>query len=519
MTASAPLHVQDYLNRYAVRFPDKVQIQDVDLGDAVTWSEGRDWADRVAQLLHVTEITAQDRVVVVGTTSVESVLLFYSVLRYGAVLCPVDYDSNALYLDELLARVRPRLILWQRGLAEASLASIEAYPNLAYGRVAEAEFGADELFDRLRAMNPATELPCIAKADSPSVILFTSGTSSKPKAPVHSQRSFMLVSEAGADQWEVTSDDRLLDYRSFAWASTIFGPMMPSLLRGATLLVTRKFSRTRFFSWIEQYRPTIVAGVPAVINILLNADADAKHPLQQVRFISSSTAPLSVERLQEFEGRYGIPIVEHYGMSEAGCIAGNRPSLRKAGTTGLPHANQNLQILSPSAAVLERGETGEIVVRGPQNVCGTLNESGEIEPLPSKELRTGDLGFIDADGFLHVTGRLKEIIIKGGVNVAPDEIDAVLLRHGDVGDAAAIGVPDPIYGEEIVCYVVAKSSERQNAGAILEHCQRFLPAAKHPRSLHFIDAIPRSGRGKIDRNALKARWAKSRTGSQDDVSR
>jgi acyl-coenzyme A synthetase/AMP-(fatty) acid ligase len=514
----APLHVQDYLKRYSERFPDKIQIQDVDLGDAVTWAEGRDWADRVAQFLHDAGIAAQDRVVVIGNTSLESVLLFYSVLRYGAVLCPVDYDSNALHLDELFARVRPRLILWQRGRVEPSLLSIEAYPNLAYGRVIEAGSGASELFGRLLDVKPAAELPCIASPDKPSVILFTSGTSSKPKAPVHSQRSFMLVSEGGADQWEVTSDDRLLDYRSFAWASTIFGPMMPSLLRGATLLVTAKFSRTRFFSWIERYRPTIVAGVPAVINILLNSDDGAKPALPHVRFVSSSTAPLSAEQLQAFESRYGIPIIEHYGMSEAGCIAGNRPSRRKAGTTGLPHGNQRLQILSQSGAALPAGETGEIAVRGPQNVMGLLDDGGELEPLPEFLFRTGDLGFLDADGFLHVTGRLKDIIIRGGTNVAPAEIDAVLLRHEDVLDAATIGTPDAIYGEEIVCYVVAKRSGAQNAGVIMAHCERSLPAAKRPRSIRFIDAIPRNDRGKVNRNALKAHWATSRTSSQDDVS-
>jgi acyl-CoA synthetase (AMP-forming)/AMP-acid ligase II len=149
---------------------------------------------------------------------------------------------------------------------------------------------------------------------------------------------------------------------------------------------------------------------------------------------------------------------------------------------------------------------GEIEVGGRQRSYGYLEEGGMVAPHSDQRLKTGDVGFLDEEGFLHITGRMKDLIIRGGVNVAPIEIDNVLLEHPDVAEAATLGVPDPIYGEEVVCYVVPKPGKDVASESLLNHCRLKLPDFKVPKQILFLDFIPKNDRGKIDRNALVEEW-------------
>ena len=172
---------------------------------------------------------------------------------------------------------------------------------------------------------------------------------------------------------------------------------------------------------------------------------------------------------------YGVTLLQMYGMSETGWICGNRHYAKKMGTVGLPALHQELMIVDGEGKECPPGVEGEITVGGPQMAIGYLLDDGSIEPVLGKRIKTGDLGIQDAEGFIRVTGRSKDLIIRGGVNIAPLEIDEILLKHPGIAEAAAVGVPDKIYGEEVVCYVVAKDKALTEA-AVLEHCRQ-VPAA------------------------------------------
>jgi acyl-CoA synthetase (AMP-forming)/AMP-acid ligase II len=172
------------------------------------------------------------------------------------------------------------------------------------------------------------------------------------------------------------------------------------------------------------------------------------------------------------------------------------------GTVGLPALHQELKILDASGAQCPLGVEGEITVGGPQMAIGYLEADGAIEPVRGKRIKTGDLGVMDADGFVRVTGRTKDLIIRGGVNIAPQEIDEILLRHPGILDAAAVGVPDKIYGEDVVCYVVAKENDL-TAASVEQHCAKFLPPAKMPKQVLIVTALPKSERGKVLRDQLR----------------
>jgi acyl-coenzyme A synthetase/AMP-(fatty) acid ligase len=207
----------------------------------------------------------------------------------------------------------------------------------------------------------------------------------------------------------------------------------------------------------------------------------------------------------QFEEMYGVTLLQMYGMSETGWICGNRHYAKKMGTVGLPALHQELLIVDPAGNECPPGVEGEITVGGPQMAIGYLLDDGSIDPVLGKRIKTGDLGIKDTEGFVRVSGRSKDLIIRGGVNIAPLEIDEIMLKHPGVLDAAAVGVPDKIYGEEVVCYVVPKDKALTGA-MVLDHAGKFLPPAKTPKQILLVPELPKSDRGKVLRDKLRDDW-------------
>jgi acyl-coenzyme A synthetase/AMP-(fatty) acid ligase len=307
---------------------------------------------------------------------------------------------------------------------------------------------------------------------------------------------------------DVGEDDRVLEFRSCAWVSAQEIGLLGPLIRGATAILARRFSRTRYLEWIRDHGVTIGACVPAGINMLLSEPVDPRGAdLPSLRYITSSSAPLLSEDMKNFERHYGITVAQSFGASELGWVCGSNGADRKVGTVGRPAKHQHVEIVDEDGNPLPPGSVGEIrVTSATQRMAGYLLDDGAIElALPGPRM-SGDLGFLDADGYLTITGRARDVIIRGGVNIAPLEIDGVLAEHHDVAEACTIGVPDPIYGEAVVSYVVATPGATPSERALLDHCAARLPAAKVPTQVIFRDALPRNDRGKLDRNALRAEW-------------
>tara|TARA_Y100001968_G_scaffold27980_1_gene21749 strand:- start:982 stop:1755 length:774 start_codon:yes stop_codon:yes gene_type:complete len=253
----------------------------------------------------------------------------------------------------------------------------------------------------------------------------------------------------------------------------------------------------------------MVIGVPTVINMLLehNPTPQDISATRQLRFMSSSTAPLMVEQHKRFEEMYGIELVQLYGMSEGGIVASNHVGERRIGSVGPSGLYQNLRIIGPNGTRLKTGEIGEIEIGGAQPAGGYLLADGTIEEIV--RLKTGDLGYIDKDGFLMITGRAKDVIIRGGVNIAPLEIDNALTAHPDVREAATIGVYDEVYGERPVSFASLRHDSKVTEEEVLAHCSIALAEFKMPSQLILIYDIPKNNRGKIDRNALSDLWEKT----------
>jgi long-chain acyl-CoA synthetase/malonyl-CoA/methylmalonyl-CoA synthetase len=299
-----------------------------------------------------------------------------------------------------------------------------------------------------------------------------------------------------------------LEYRSFGWNSAQVLSLMPFLETGLTLHIARRFSHSRFFDWIRAYGITFAAGVPTVLNMLLNKPLGiTAKDVPTLRLMTCSTAPLTREQWLRFEEMYGVKLLQMYGMSEAGWMCGNRHYASKMGTVGLPALHQELEIVDGQGKPCPPEVEGGVTAGGPHCAVGYLLDDGTIEPIRGKRIKSGDLAVMDEDGFIRVSGRTKDLIIRGGVNIAPLEIDEVLLKHPGVLDAAAVGVPDPIQGEEVACYVVARPGSALTEAAVIEHCRKSLPAPKVPKQVVIVAELPKSDRGKVLRDKLKADWA------------
>lgn len=509
--AQGPALLRGWLAAAARLYPGKPYLVSVDDGRAIGYGALAQVASRIAAHLATRGIGPNDRVVLLANNSLEHLAVYTGVLYAGATICTVHLEMNRTYLDALLPALSPRLVLFEEGLDLDALIARTGGEWRPLGRWAEN--GGDGFFADIPAAGATPPaLPADAQAcRNDAVIFFTSGTSARPKGVMLTYRELLPNSAATAEAFGLGPEDRVYDYRSFNWASAQMLSALGTLSVGATLLLGRKFSRSRFFADVAKYRATVATGNPTVLNMLLQGDDTATgKDVPHLRFITSSSAPLTVEEWRRFEDRFGIPVAQGYGSSETGWIAGCTDRTKRYGSVGKPLPYLRAAVVDREGKALPPGQIGHVQVGAyPDGAFRYIGEDGVIRVNAVGRVLTGDMGFFDDDGYLHLTGREKDLIIRGGVNISPLEIDAVLMRHADIAEAVAVGMPDRIYGEEVVASVVLRSGAALTGDAILAHCARHLPAFKTPKRVAIVASLPKTDRGKLDRKAVAAAWRES----------
>ncbi|MGE0747875.1 MAG: class I adenylate-forming enzyme family protein [Rhodospirillales bacterium] len=505
--------VRSLLRKYRDRHPGKRAVYDLDQDRGITWAEMDDLTAGICRFLARRGVGRGDRIVILSDERLEKIVLMIAAWRLGAVACPFHTEISLDHLRFILTTIEPRYVLWHDSLDGPSLTDHLKAPRVRFGAWPAAGDDAAEFFTQLASEPPGPEPADENGPEDIACIFSTSGTTDRPKCVVWDHLALWLTTLNTIDFTGQNADDRMLEYRTFSWLSPQIISLSPLVMLGFTLYLANGFSRSRFFDWIKDHQITVVAGVPTVINMLLNRPVDVRTgDLASVRVMTSSTAPLSPEQWQRFEGMYGIRLLQFFGASEVGWFTGNRHYDFKFGTVGKPAMYTDFAILDEDGAVVPPGVEGEVAFRGRCTATASISPDGAWEDRTAwretEYTRAGDLAVMDNQGYVTVTGRTKDIVIRGGVNIAPLEIDRVLLQHPKVAEAASVGVPDPIYGEEVVAYVVAK--EPLTADDVTVHCRSRLAAYKVPKEVHFIDALPKSDRGKIRRAALKDIWLAGR---------
>jgi acyl-coenzyme A synthetase/AMP-(fatty) acid ligase len=508
----SPQLLRDWIARAAQRHPDKAAIVCAEDGRILSYRQLHQLTARIAASLRARGLAPNDRVALLAGNSIEHLACYFGVMACGATICTVHVEMNRQHLERILPAIDPRLVLFEEGLDLDDLLAATTAPRLAFGKWDDADTGG--FYAGLGRYEPEDNGVQNAREQDDAVIFFTSGTSDRPKGVVLSFRELLCNAVATGDAFGMTERDRIYDFRSFNWCSAQVLSALAPLSRGATLILGRRFSRSRFFEHIRQYDATIAAGNPTTINMLLNGNEHTRAAdVPSLRFMTSSSAPLLVEEWQRFEDHFGIPVSQGYGCSEIGWIAANAGEKRRLGTVGKPMPYLKLRIVDREGRTLGAGEVGAVEAGGFEDSSfRTLAEDGTFKSSSRGRLNTGDLGFLDADGFLHLTGREKELIIRGGVNISPVEIDSLLMQRPEVAEAATVGVPDRVYGEEVVSYVVLRAGATIEPDEILRHCSGALSAFKAPKQILFTQDLPKNERGKLDRKALLERWKTEHTG-------
>jgi long-chain acyl-CoA synthetase len=515
-SGASPQLLRDWIDRAARRDPDKPCIVSVEDGRTLSYRQLRQLTGRIAAHLRERGLAANDRVALLAENSIEHLACYFGVMAYGATICTIHVEMNRNHLERILPAINPRLVLFEEGLDLDDILAATSAPSLPLGSWDTSRGGGFyAALSRCEADGPSVQGP---HQKSDAVIFFTSGTSDRPKGAVLTFRELLCNAVATADAFGISGGDRIYDFRSYNWCSAQVLSALAPLARGATLILGRKFSRSRYFEHIKEYRATIAAGNPTTVNMLLNGDLKIHAvDMPMLRFVTSSSAPLLLEEWQRFEQRFGIRISQGYGCSEVGWIAANPGEERRLGTVGKPMPYHKLRIVSRDGRPLLAGEMGSVEVGGfDDNSYRYLAEDGTIQVNSRGRMKTGDLGFLDEEGFLHLTGREKELIIRGGVNISPLEIDSLLMQRPEVIEVATVGVPDRIYGEEVVSYVVLRPGATVGADDILRYCSSALPAFKAPKQICLSKQLPKNERGKLDRKALVERWLTEEGGRRAD---
>lgn len=344
--------------------------------------------------------------------------------------------------------------------------------------------------------------------ESDGLLMYTSGTTGVPKGVLHTHASLLAGGANAALAHQLTPDDRTLCVLPLYHINGFCVSLIGALVSGGSLVLPAKFSVGAFWDQMRRHGCTWFSVVPTQISYLLHeAETNGFDPagLEALRFGRSASAPLSPDVQKAFEDRFGIPIIETMGLTETAAQILSNPidGVRKIGSPGIAFGNQ-VAIGDADQAELPHGEEGEVLVRGANLMHGYKdNPDATTDALTADGwLRTGDLGRMDEDGYVFITGRLKELIIKGGENIAPREVDEALYSHPDVIEAAAFARPCPQYGQRVEAGVMVREGSDLTAEMLIALCHEKIGAFKSPDKVHFLPELPKGPSGKIQRLQL-----------------
>jgi acyl-CoA synthetase (AMP-forming)/AMP-acid ligase II len=453
--------------------------------------------------IRIAGVAPEDRVALLLSPAVDSTTVLLGTMA-AAIAAPLNPTSTPEELKRDLGRLDPRLLLigndakesWWEVASALNIPVVSADELLASNQICDSD---------------ATGLaPC--DPDRIATILHTSGTTGLPKRVPRPHRTLVAGARAEQESSALTPDDVLL-LTTGLHAKAGQANLLGALLSGGLCIVAPGFSAADYPQWLERQRPTWVFSTAAELNLLLNSMNTEGEPLRQpnsrLRFIRTGSQAMTLGTAVRAERCLGALWLDGYGMSEVSCIAASGPTAadRREGSCGRPWAVE-VQIVNEAGNALPRNAPGEVVVRGATLFPGYLDdpEANGRSFLPGGWFRTGDVGFLDAEGFLYLTGRAKEQINRGGEKIAPLEVDRALQCHPAVADAAAFGVPDPVLGEDVVAAVVPKLGTQISARVLRAWMLDHLSPFKVPRRIWFVDELPRTATGKVQRGELTRRW-------------
>jgi fatty-acyl-CoA synthase len=494
----------DWIGRWGQSFPDKEALVDAIENRRYTYGQLADDIHRMANFLRQDlDIKQGDRVACLSLNRAEYITLFFALSRLGAILVPLNFRLAPAEFIYFLEDATPKAVFFDKNHLE-SVDGFKANVSLDHYVC----FDDDDLIGRslpgvwetlLTQPPPVVEIG----PDDPQLIIYTSGTTGLPKGVILTHGMLTWNSINTVLGWDMRSDDKTILHAAMFYTAGWNVFTLPLVYcRGVNILI-QSFEPDLILDLIEKEEVTIFFGVPTMFQMLIDSPKFSTTDFSSVRFIVSGGAPLSHDILETFQTQKSIRIWEGYGLTEVG--PNNFLANGKPGTLGQPMPHVDVKIIDPQGHEVPAGEEGEIFLRGPHTCAGYWNKPEETaKSFSDGWFKTGDLGRVDSDSHFSIVGRLKDMIISGGANIYPAEIERIIEAHPAITGAAVIGVPDPKWGEVGKAIVELQPGAALTLEELLDFLKDKLGKFKLPKYLAVVDALPRTpASGKVQKFMFK----------------
>ncbi|KZO01191.1 fatty acid--CoA ligase family protein [Pseudobacillus badius] len=489
------------------------------LNETSTYEELNKAVHKFASGLKALGIQKGDHIALIVGNSPEFIIGLYGALRAGATVIPVNPLYSPGEMSYILQNGDAKAVIMLDVLVPLADKIAEALPFVEHYIICETKDertkeASPELFSICRKMKtfssvldkglPSFQPPDVSEEDT-AVILYTSGTTGKPKGAMLTHKNLYSNARDIGSYLQFSDKDRIITALPMFHVFCLSVCLNAPLISGATMIIFPKFSPRAVFAQARQHKATVFAGVPTMYNFLYQSDEGHPEDFASLRLCISGGSSMPVALLENFEEKFRVKISEGYGLSEASPVAAFNPldRPRKAGSIGCSIMNVENKVVNEQGEELPPGEVGELIVRGPNVMKGYYKQPEyTAAALKNGWLYTGDLARKDEEGYFYIVDRKKDLIIVGGYNVYPREVEEVLYSHPYVIEAAVFGVPDPDYGEAVLAFVVPKD-EKLTKEELLDYCHSRLADYKLPAQVEFLEELPKNTTGKILRRALK----------------
>ncbi len=481
--------------------PDKAFLFSQSDGRQYTYKQFGEAVQRTASILTKKGITKGDVVSLLMPNGVEYIIGYFACWEIGALAGPINSLLKAQEIAYVISNSEAKALLVNTQFLPTIDSVQQELPQLSNIIVFDCE--ADATQDvRLRDRQPVEIQP-----DDEAIIIYTSGTTGKPKGCLLTHRNVIANARQISEWLGFGSEDRLLTVMPLFHMNAVSVTTMSALYAGGSTVVSPKFSASRFWQVVSDYQITSFGSVATMLSMLLTTypegvPADLKT--KQLRFAMCGSAPVPAETIKRFEEMFGCLVVEGYGLSESTCRSTFNPpdKRRRAGSCGLPIGNE-MRVVDDNDNDVPTGCLGEIVLRGENILKGYYkNPEATKNAFRNGWFHTGDVGYRDQDGFYYIVDRKSDMIIRGGENIYPREIDEVLYQHPSVAAAAVVGMPDELYGEEVAAFVVLREGSEVSEEQLIEFCKGRLADYKCPKIVRLVKDIPKGPTGKLLKREL-----------------
>jgi long-chain acyl-CoA synthetase len=504
--SSAPTNLGALLELRAGTSPDKVFLFS-ELDDRqFTYSEFDLAVNRAAAMLTAYGIGKGDVVSLLMPNSVEYIIAYFACWKLNALAGPVNSLLKEQEIAFVLNNSEAKALLIHSEFRERVHPIRNELPYLKSIIEFDDEAQATGEFTEAEGSGRAVRAPGINKDDD-AIIIYTSGTTGKPKGCLLTHGNVIANARQISEWLNFTDKDRLLTIMPLFHMNAVSVTTMSALYAGGSTVVSPKFSASQFWKIISDYQVTSFGSVATMLSMLLSKYPDGVPPglkTDQLRFAMCGSAPVPAEVMKKFEETFNCPVVEGYGLSESTCRSTFNPpdERRRPGSCGLPIGNE-MKVVDEEDREVPDGELGEIVLRGENILKGYYKNPEETAAaFRNGWFHTNDIGYRDPDGYFFIVDRKSDMIIRGGENIYPREIDEVLYQHPAVAAAATIGVPDSLYGEEVAAFVVLKDGMKISEEQLISYCTGILADYKCPKSIRIVRDIPKGPTGKLLKREL-----------------